>query len=96
MAQVGDLVRSFVQAGFTKIHLDCSRRAGQLSDDVIVERSARLAEICEKSASEAGDLSKWLARRLLHQAARGWKRPDTAWFQPAQALATLATQKASF
>lgn len=48
------LVRDYVQAGFTKIHLDCSMKladdpAGVLDVEVIAQRAARLAKAAEKS-----------------------------------------------
>lgn len=46
------LIRDYVQAGFTKLHLDCSMRLGDdpegaLSPEVISARAARLAKIAE-------------------------------------------------
>lgn len=45
------MVRDYVAAGFTKIHLDCSEgllgEPAQLGDDVTVARSADLARTCE-------------------------------------------------
>lgn len=56
MANAEELVRSFVEAGFTKIHLDCSEgcrgEPAQVSDRVSAERSARLARICEDHAPD--------------------------------------------
>lgn len=48
------LVRSYVQAGYRKIHLDasfvCSDDSGQLSDEVVARRCAQMAEVAEASA----------------------------------------------
>lgn len=56
MEKAGELVRSFVRAGFTKIHLDCSEGCKgepvQVSDAVSAERSAALARICEENAPD--------------------------------------------
>lgn len=58
MAKSDELVRQFVLAGFTKIHLDTSMRlAGDdpeapLSDVVIAARGARLAAVCERAWQE--------------------------------------------
>lgn len=46
------LIRDYVEAGFTKIHLDCSMRladdpAGALNVEVLAKRAARLAKIAE-------------------------------------------------
>lgn len=50
MAKAHDLVTAYVEAGFTKIHLDCSEgcagEAAQLDDEVTSERSAELARTC--------------------------------------------------
>jgi len=48
------LVRDYVQAGFTKIHLDCSMKLaddpqGALDVEVIASRAARLAKVAEES-----------------------------------------------
>jgi D-tagatose-1,6-bisphosphate aldolase subunit GatZ/KbaZ len=50
-----DLIRAYVEAGFTKIHLDCSMRCEgdptPLTDDLIAERAARLAAVAEETAA---------------------------------------------
>lgn len=48
------LIREYVQAGFTKIHLDCSMKlgddpAGALRPEVVATRAARLAKVAELS-----------------------------------------------
>jgi len=62
MEKAGDLVRAYVAAGFTKIHLDTSMRLADddpalpLADEVIAARAARLAKICEEAfAQRAGE-----------------------------------------
>ncbi len=54
MSKAEDLVREYVEAGFTKIHLDCSMAcAGEqlpLTDEVIAQRAARLARAAEEAA----------------------------------------------
>lgn len=57
MQKAGALIREYVQAGFTKIHLDCSMRlgddpAGALSPDLVSQRAARLAKIAETVGAE--------------------------------------------
>ena len=52
MAKAQALIRDYVEAGFVKIHLDCSMRLGDdpegaLGVDVSAERAARLAEVAE-------------------------------------------------
>lgn len=59
MAKAQDLVRAYVSAGFTKIHLDASMpcaddKAGGkefLPDKVVAQRAAQLCSICEETAS---------------------------------------------
>jgi len=51
------LVRDYVQAGFTKIHLDCSMRLandphGPLDVEVSAKRAVQLAKVAEESAGE--------------------------------------------
>lgn len=58
MAHADDLVRAYVEAGFTKIHLDCSFScAGDpspLTDELVAERSARLIAVAERAAGPEG------------------------------------------
>ncbi|MDT0415066.1 D-tagatose-bisphosphate aldolase, class II, non-catalytic subunit [Streptomyces sp. DSM 41982] len=59
MAEADDLVRAYVAAGFTKIHLDCSFAcAGEslpLPDAVVARRAVRLVRVAEEAAgAEAG------------------------------------------
>jgi len=51
------MVRDYVQAGFTKIHLDCSMKLaddpqGELDVEIIAQRAARLAKIAEQSGDK--------------------------------------------
>jgi D-tagatose-1,6-bisphosphate aldolase subunit GatZ/KbaZ len=51
------MIREYVQAGFTKIHLDCSMRLaddsqGALDVEIIAQRAARLAKIAEDAITE--------------------------------------------
>ena len=48
------MIRDYVQAGFTKIHLDCSMEladdpAGVLDVEVVAQRAARLAKVAEQA-----------------------------------------------
>jgi len=54
------LIRDYVQAGFVKIHLDCSMRLaddppGVLDSEIIARRAAQLAKIAEESAGSGPD-----------------------------------------
>ena len=55
MQETLQLVRSYVQAGYRKIHLDasfvCTDDAGPLSDEVVARRCAQMAQVAEKAAS---------------------------------------------
>lgn len=57
MANAEVLIAAYVEAGYTKIHLDCSMScAGDppvLGDDVVAERSARLLQVAEAAARRA-------------------------------------------
>jgi D-tagatose-1,6-bisphosphate aldolase subunit GatZ/KbaZ len=58
MAHVDELVRSYVSAGYTKLHLDCSYPCaddiGSLTDDVMAARAARMLQVAEERATQAG------------------------------------------
>jgi len=58
MDKAAAMVAAYVQAGFTKIHLDCSMRCADdpevLAEGTIAERAARLAEVAEAAASATG------------------------------------------
>ncbi|MDO5620757.1 MAG: class II D-tagatose-bisphosphate aldolase, non-catalytic subunit [Paracoccus sp. (in: a-proteobacteria)] len=61
MAHARDLMREFVTAGFTKIHLDCSEgcagEAAQVGDTLSAARAADLAAVCEAVAPDPAALS---------------------------------------
>lgn len=58
MAQSRELVRCYVAAGFTKIHIDTSMKVAdddpevRLSDEIISRRGAELARVCEDTYQE--------------------------------------------
>ncbi|OAH50164.1 D-tagatose-bisphosphate aldolase, class II, non-catalytic subunit [Microbacterium oleivorans] len=58
MGKAEDLVRAYVTAGYSKIHLDCSMPcAGEtapLSDEVVAARAVRLLAVAEQAAADAG------------------------------------------
>lgn len=57
MQETLQLVRSYVQAGYRKIHLDasfvCSDDAGPLSDEIVARRCAQMAQVAEEAATGA-------------------------------------------
>ncbi len=58
MEMAEELVRCYVAAGFTKIHIDTSMKVAdddpdtRLSDETIARRGARLAKVCEETYQE--------------------------------------------
>ncbi|MCP6491889.1 class II D-tagatose-bisphosphate aldolase, non-catalytic subunit, partial [Klebsiella pneumoniae] len=56
MANADDLIKSYVAAGFKKIHLDCSMSCQDdpipLTDDIVAECAARLAKVAEETCLE--------------------------------------------
>ena len=58
MEKAEELVRCYVAAGFTKIHIDTSMKVAdddpniRLSDEIIASRGARLARVCEDTYQE--------------------------------------------
>ena len=58
MAKAEDLVRAYVEAGYSKIHLDCSMScAGDpvpAGDELVATRTARLVRVAEDAAARAG------------------------------------------
>ena len=53
MANADDLIKSYVAAGFKKIHLDCSMSCANdpvpLTDEIVAERASRLAKVAEET-----------------------------------------------
>lgn len=58
MAEADQLVRAYVEAGYTKIHLDCSFSCQgdptPITDEIAAERAARLMKVAEQAAVTAG------------------------------------------
>ncbi|WP_232375040.1 D-tagatose-bisphosphate aldolase, class II, non-catalytic subunit [Mycolicibacterium mengxianglii] len=58
MALADDLIAAYVEAGYTKIHLDCSMSCADdpatLTDEVVAGRSARLLRVSEETADRLG------------------------------------------
>ncbi len=58
MDKADALIEAYVEAGFTKIHLDCSMVcAGDpdpIGDDLVAARAARLAAVAERTAARTG------------------------------------------
>lgn len=98
MAKAEVLVRDYVQAGFGKIHLDCSEGCAgdpaQLGDDVTAARSAQLARVC----CDAGDDLLFVVGTEVPPpgGARMDEHGDIPPTQTAAARATLAAHDAAF
>ncbi|MCS7010968.1 MAG: class II D-tagatose-bisphosphate aldolase, non-catalytic subunit [Anaerolineales bacterium] len=63
MQKAADLLRAAVQAGFTKLHLDCSMPLGEESPpsvETIAQRIAFLAKVAEETAQTSGLSSQGL------------------------------------
>ncbi|MBP1818242.1 D-tagatose-bisphosphate aldolase, class II, non-catalytic subunit [Mycobacterium sp. OAE908] len=58
MDNAEDLIRVYVEAGYRKIHLDCSMACADdpetLSDEVVATRTARLLAVAEDTANRSG------------------------------------------
>lgn len=58
MAHARDLIAAYVEAGYTKIHLDCSMSCADdpstLTDEVVAARTAQLMRVAEDTAERAG------------------------------------------
>jgi D-tagatose-1,6-bisphosphate aldolase subunit GatZ/KbaZ len=58
MAKADALIASYVEAGYSKIHLDCSMSCADdpaiLPDEVVAARTARLLRVAEDTAQRAG------------------------------------------
>lgn len=56
MAHADNLIKSYVAAGFKKIHLDCSMSCADdpspLTNEIVAERAARLAKIAEETCQQ--------------------------------------------
>jgi D-tagatose-1,6-bisphosphate aldolase subunit GatZ/KbaZ len=58
MAEAATMIAQYVEAGFTKIHLDCSMPCADdqapLSDEVVAERAAELCQVAEREYGLVG------------------------------------------
>lgn len=100
MAKAETLVKSFVQAGFTKIHLDCSEgcraEPTQVSDRLSAERSARLAHICEAHAPDRGAILYVVGTEVPPPGGARAGESEIVPTTPESATATLAEQRRAF
>lgn len=90
MTNADALIAAYVEAGYRKIHLDCSMRCADdpevLSDEVVADRSARLLRVAEQTANRLGIEPPGLRHR--HRGTGPRRRPrdaDTAHADPGRA-----------
>ena len=102
MARAKDLVRSYVEAGFTKIHLDCSEgcagEPARVGDGVCARRAAELAAVCERHAPDPDALTYVVGTEVPSP---GGARADEAQSEmeptsPERARETLARHHSAF
>lgn len=100
MAKAEDLVRSFVAAGFTKIHLDCSEgcrgEPAQVTDEISALRSATLARICEDHAPDRDRVVYVVGTEVPPPGGARAGEDEILPTSPESACATLAEQRRCF
>ncbi|MDV7141450.1 class II D-tagatose-bisphosphate aldolase, non-catalytic subunit [Tropicimonas sp. TH_r6] len=100
MAKARDMMRAYVEAGFTKIHLDCSEgcagEPAQLGDGIVAARAADLAEICELAAPDPGALRYIIGTEVPPPGGARSDEHGIVSTPPARALATLKTHRDAF
>lgn len=102
MAKARDLVAAYVQAGFTKIHLDCSEgcagEAATVGDAISATRAADLAVVCEAATADPSSLSYMFGTEVPPPGgARAEEGPiGIAPTEPDNARATIAAHHDAF
>lgn len=100
MAMAEDMVRSYVRAGFTKIHLDCSEgcrgEAAQLPDEEVAIRAARLARVCEDESGGAPTLSYVIGTEVPPPGGSRTEHAAIIPTDPARARRTIDVHRAAF
>ncbi|MDC8770415.1 D-tagatose-bisphosphate aldolase, class II, non-catalytic subunit [Roseateles albus] len=97
-----ELIRSYVAAGFEKIHLDCSMACAddpkRLPDAIVAERSAQLALVAEAAAQAAGLAAPVyvIGTEVPIPGGEASLGAGVAVTTPAAAAATLAVHAAAF
>lgn len=97
MAKAETLVADYVSAGFTKIHLDCSEgcqgEPAQVDDATSAARAARLAKVCETTATDPAKLSYMVGTEVPPP---GGAHGDDEAVTPTRPAAAEATLQAHF
>ena len=100
MAAATELVRDYVVAGFTKLHLDCSMACADdlepPSDGVVSRRAARLARAAEDAAPNREELSYVIGAEVPVPGGATHAIRELRPTSPAGARATLAAHREAF
>ena len=108
MAKAREMIRAYVEAGISKIHLDCSEACAgdppRIGDRISADRSAELAAVCEEHAPDAGSLAYVIGTEVPPPggARVGERHDDNATHAPIEptsaerARRTLENHRASF
>ncbi|MCT4610394.1 MAG: class II D-tagatose-bisphosphate aldolase, non-catalytic subunit [Pelagimonas sp.] len=100
MAKARDMMIAYVQAGFTKIHLDCSEGcAGEdpaVGDDLAASRAADLAKVCEENAPDPSALRYIIGTEVPPPGGARSDDDHIAPTPPERALATLQAHEKAF
>lgn len=100
MARAAELVRSYVAAGFTKLHLDCSMACaddpGPPGDGVVSRRAARLARVAEDAAPKGARLNYVIGTEVPVPGGAAEATRELRPTSPAAARTTLAAHHEAF
>ena len=100
MAKAENLMRAYVKAGFTKIHLDCSEGCAgeppQVDGLTSAARAARLARVCEEAASDSSDLSYVIGTEVPPPGGARGEGQSIEPTSPDRARKTLAEHRSAF
>jgi len=95
MTRASALVAAYVEAGYTKIHLDCSMACADdtlpLDDDLIASRATRLAAVAERTAADRFGASELLYVVGTEVPVPGGAHETIAALRPTSAAAARAT-----
>jgi D-tagatose-1,6-bisphosphate aldolase subunit GatZ/KbaZ len=101
MAKADVLIAAYVEAGYTKIHLDCSMSCADdpavLDDDTVASRTARLLQIAEDAAHRTGTAPMYVIGTEVPVPGGAHETLDRLTPTPAdRARTTIAAHRAAF
>jgi D-tagatose-1,6-bisphosphate aldolase subunit GatZ/KbaZ len=100
MAKAREMMVAYVQAGFTKIHLDCSEgcagEPGAVGDDLAAARAADLAAVCEENAPDPAALRYIIGTEVPPPGGARSDDDHIAPTSPERAQTTLEAHEAAF